>query len=242
MNAIERARGLLSGVRRLVVLSGAGLSAESGMATFRGAGGLWEGRRVEEVATPEGFQRDPALVWEWYSQRRGQALACRPHPGHEALVAWERRPEAHLVHVTQNVDGLLQRAGAERVLELHGSLFRVKCSAGCPGEREDLRVPFPHPQPCPRCGDLLRPAVVWFHEMLPAGILEEAAREIGLAEVLLVVGTSGVVQPAASLADIALGAAIPVLEVNPEETPLSSLADVFLKGPAGKVLPSLLDS
>jgi len=226
---------LLSGP--VVVLTGAGVSAESGVPTFRGSGGLWRSYRATDLATPTAFARDPRLVWEFYSWRRELVAACRPNPAHKALAQMERRlPDFTLI--TQNVDGLHQAAGSQRVVELHGSLWRVRCTR-CSYQAEDRRVPLPQlPPRCPRCEGLLRPDVVWFGEALPQGVLEQAWAAAGRASVMLVVGTSAVVEPAASLPRLAKARGAYLIEINPEETPLSPYADEVIREPAGQALPA----
>lgn len=224
--------------RLVVVLTGAGVSAESGVPTFRGADGLWRRYRAEDLATPEAFARDPGLVWEWYDWRRQLIAGCRPNPGHAAVAALERRVASFLL-ITQNVDGLHRAAGSRRVVELHGNLWRVRC----PAEgvvAENLAVPL-HPLP-PRCacGALLRPDVVWFGEALPAEAIRQARVAAESCDVMLVVGTSALVQPAASLPTIAKARGAYVVEVNLEPTALRPLADESHYGKAGEILPSLL--
>jgi NAD-dependent deacetylase len=220
----------------LVVLTGAGISAESGVPTFRGAGGLWRNFRPEELATPGAFRRDPALVWEWYNWRRGLVARCQPNAAHETLAEIEEAlPDFTLI--TQNVDGLHQAAGSQNVLELHGNIWRVRCTA-CGAAREDHRVPLPEiPLRCPACAGLLRPDVVWFGESLPAQVLEAAWVAAARCTTMLVIGTSAVVQPAASLPLVALRNGARLVEVNPAETPLSRHAHEVLRGPAAEVLP-----
>jgi len=247
---MERARALVADARRVLVLTGAGISAESGVPTFRGEDGLWRNHRPEDLATPEAFRRDPRLVWEWYGWRRELIRGCRPNPGHDALARWlgERGEAAALA--TQNVDGLHARAAMEAqldhpapVLELHGSLFRVRCT-GC-------RRESPHQEPvdassrealpsCPWCGSLLRPAVVWFGEPLPQDTLDEAVRRAEEADLALVVGTSAMVHPAAALPRLTLGGGGVVVEVNPRPSLLTPLATLSLRGAAGRILPLLL--
>jgi len=229
----------LARATRIGVLTGAGISAESGVPTFRGEDGLWRGHPPEELATPEAFRRDPAFVWEFYDWRRTLLAGCRPNPAHRALAELERVKPGTTV-ITQNVDGLHQQAGSERVIELHGNIWRVRCLRGCP-ETLDRRAPLPRPLP-PRCqcGALLRPAVVWFGETLPPRALAEADRVAREAEVFLVIGTSGVVEPAASLARIAWSAGARVVEINPEPTPLSSIAHDVFREPASRVLTRLV--
>lgn len=251
--ALARARALLDEARRVLVLTGAGVSAASGMPTFRGEDGLWKDRRPEELATPEAFARDPRAVWEWYGWRRRMARECDPNPAHLWIARWcVSHPDVTLV--TQNVDSLHRRAlesvapdaaAVERAspVELHGDLFRVRC-AGCgrraPHEAEvdaTSRETLPR---CQRCGELLRPDVVWFGESLEAEMLEAAFAAAERAEACLVVGTSAVVQPAASLATTAAGAGAAVVEINPETTPASRVAEVSLRADAARAVPALL--
>ncbi|HHS97045.1 MAG TPA: NAD-dependent deacylase [Chloroflexi bacterium] len=221
--------------RSVVALTGAGVSAESGVPTFRGPEGLWRSFRPSELATPEAFRRDPALVWEWYDWRRQQIAACQPNPAHQVLAEMERAiPDFTLI--TQNVDGLHQAAGSRKVLELHGNIWRVRCTA-CGWKGEDRRVPLPEIPPRCRCGGLLRPDVIWFGEALPSKVLEAAWTAASRCQVMLVIGTSAVVQPAASLPIVAKRNGAYLIEVNPAETPITPFADEHLRGPAGKVLP-----
>lgn len=235
--SLAEARRLLAGARSVAALTGAGVSAESGLATFRGSEGLWRRHRPEDLATPEAFARDPRLVWAWYEERRRAAAAARPNPAHEALAALENRfPEFTLI--TQNVDGLHARAGSRRVLEIHGCLWRTRCCS-CGEVREDRRVPFPALPPRCVCEGLLRPDVVWFGEALPFELLSGAFRAVDACDVLIVAGTSGAVQPAGSMGRRALARGAGVIEVNLERTPLSGEATVFLEGRAGEILPAL---
>jgi len=228
----------LRGARRVLALTGAGVSAESGVPTFRGPKGLWRQFRPEDLATPEAFARDPKLVWEWYAWRRETIAPLAPNRAHTALAALEERvPEFRLA--TQNVDGLHAAAGSRRLLELHGSIWRLRCT-GCGRTAEDRRVPLPELPPRCACGTVLRPDVVWFGEMLPDAAVEEAVAAARSAEVVLVVGTSSLVYPAAALPRIARAAGAFVIEVNTEPTPLTSSADVSLRGPAAELMPALL--
>jgi NAD-dependent deacetylase len=237
--ALDRAADLLRRAERVAVLTGAGVSAESGVATFRGAGGLWEGHRVEDVATPEAFRRDPALVWRFYNLRRASLAAVRPNPGHDALAALERRwGSGRFTLITQNIDGLHRAAGSRHVLELHGNLARVRCSR-CPLIEDRAGEALPDLPRCPSCGHLLRPAVVWFHEMLPEDVWQEAAAATAECQCFLVVGTSAVVYPAAGLIDLARGVGAGLIEVNLEATDAASGA-VGLYGPSGVILPRLV--
>jgi NAD-dependent deacetylase len=237
---LEKAREWIREARSVAVLTGAGISAESGVPTFRGPGGLWRQYRPEDLATPEAFRRDPRLVWEWYDWRRQRIAQARPNAGHEALVRLERsKPRFWLI--TQNVDGLHERAGSRRVIKLHGDIWLVRCVA-CGREQRDERVPLPELPPRCACGGLLRPGVVWFGEALPPGAWEAAEQAVREAEVLLVVGTSAVVYPAAGLIPLAQACGARVIEVNPEETPMSARLDCSLRGPAGVILPALIPS
>lgn len=223
----------------VVAFTGAGISAESGIPTFREAQtGLWAKYHPEELATPQAFARAPERVWEWYEWRRGLVRAAEPNAGHEALVRIERlAPKFTLV--TQNVDGLHVRAGSRNVLELHGNITRTRCSreGRAVEEWEDGATP----PGCPSCGAPLRPDVVWFGEALPAAAFRDAEAAAMHCDVFLAVGTSAVVYPAAALPLVALQAGAFVVEVNPEETPLSARAEVtVLPGAAGVVLPELV--
>jgi len=220
-----------------VVLTGAGFSAESGVPTFRGPGGLWEGSRPEDLATLEAFARDPERVWRWYAWRRDLVDGAVPHAGHGALVVWETRAPALRI-VTQNVDRLHQKAGSRSVVELHGNLVEALCTSD--GRIvADWREAAQRPPRCP-CGALLRPRVVWFGEVLPTGVMEEAAACILDADLLVVAGTSAVVAPASLLPGLARLHGIPILEVNPAETPLSSIATVRVASAAGTAFARLL--
>lgn len=222
----------------MAALTGAGISAESGIPTFRGAGGLWRQYRAEDLATPEAFERDPKLVWEWYDWRRGLIAKAEPNAGHCALAQFARRAGKFTL-ITQNVDGLHDRAGSSGVLKVHGDIWTVRC-ASCGRAREDRRVPIPDLPPRCQCGGIERPGVVWFGEALPRDVwvqAEDAARQ---AAVFLVIGTSAVVYPAAGLVQLAKSNGARVVEVNIGETPVSQGADASLRGPAAEILPQLL--
>ena len=231
----------LRSVQSITVLTGSGVSAESDVPTFREAQtGLWARFDPEELATPEAFARDPRLVWEWYAWRRKLVEKATPNPGHEALAELERRVPSFAL-ITQNVDGLHRRAGSQNVIELHGNIQRSKCS------REGVTVEPREddtglPPSCPRCGAFLRPDVVWFGETLPVGALAKAFAAARGCTFFLSAGTSGLVQPAASLPLEALRSGVVVVEVNPEETPLTRFASHALRGPAGEVLPALVET
>jgi NAD-dependent deacetylase len=237
----EGAVEALARAEAVTVLTGAGVSAESGVPTFRGEDGLWRKYRAEELAAPQAFARDPALVWEWYDWRRGLISRCDPNPAHRAIARLERLFPSFLL-ITQNVDGLHRRAGSTNMVELHGNLWRMRCTGGCPAA-ENLDVPLePLPPVCGKCGEMLRPDVVWFGEGLDGDILERAFAAAGACDAMVVVGTSAVVQPAASLPLMAKGNDAAVIEVNIEPTPLSHSADFSLIGRASHVLPPLVDA
>jgi NAD-dependent deacetylase len=236
---LRQAAGWLRTARSVAVLTGAGVSAESGVATFRDAGGLWEGHNVQDVATPQAFRRDPVLVWRFYNARRANLRSVKPNPGHHALAALERRLGGRFTLVTQNVDGLHRAAGSRNVLEIHGSIARVRCT-GC-GEKQDRGDDLPELPRCDGCGELLRPDVVWFHEMLPEDVWERGMIAVYESSVFLVVGTSAVVYPAAGLIDVAKANNVPVVEVNLNATAASGRVDVSLFGPSGEVLPRLVE-
>ena len=236
--AMERARALLKAAQRVSVLTGAGISAESGVPTFRGAGGLWKQFRAEDLATPEAFRRDPQLCWEWYDWRRGLLANLKPNPGHEALAELERR-SSQFTLITQNVDGLHTRAGSRAVLEVHGNIWNLRCT-GCSREWVDHSVPLPLLPRCKVCQALARPGVVWFGENLDRNIWSAAERAVSSCDVLLVVGTSALVYPAAGLVPLAQSTGAKIIEVNLESTPVSGLVDCALTGPAGEILPNLI--
>jgi NAD-dependent deacetylase len=219
-----------------VVTTGAGMSKESGIPTFRDApNALWAQYNPEELATRAGFRKNPALVWRWYAERRAMIARAQPHAGHQALARWEGRFDAFVV-LTQNIDGLHLAAGSKHVVELHGNIFRYKCF-----DRDHPATgPFPDDVPprC-RCGSFIRPDVVWFGESLDPTHLATAYGALAACDVLLVVGTSGVVYPAAGFAEEAKQHDARVVEVNMETTPLTALADVFLRGGAREILPAL---
>jgi len=249
----------LTPTARITVLTGAGVSAASGVPTFRGAGGLWRNFRPEELATPEAFARDPRLVWEWYHWRRGLVAACRPNRAHEVLASWSRRfPRFTLI--TQNVDGLHEAAGTKEVVRMHGSLWHVRCARPCAAGAEPWRDDPSQPQrtqsaqsitfsadsassavivpACPHCGALARPAVVWFGEMLDPAIVARASAAAD-CDVFLTVGTSAVVYPAAGLLHDAKRRGAFTVEINPEATEASRLVDAAIAEPAEVALVSI---
>jgi NAD-dependent deacetylase len=224
-------------VHSVAVLTGAGISAESGVPTFRGEGGLWRNYRAEELATPQAFRADPGLVWEWYDWRRGLIGACQPNAAHQTLAEMEGQFDDFLL-VTQNVDGLHQLAGNRQIVELHGNIWRMRCTQSCRSLWEDRSVPLAETPPrCPDCGALARPDVVWFGESLHGKSLEAAFAAAQRCQVMLVIGTSAVVQPAASLPLLAQQSGAYVVEINPQPTPISSAVDQVIRQPAAVALP-----
>lgn len=270
---LERARALVADARRIVVLTGAGVSAESGIPTFRGEAGLWKSYRPEELATPQAFRRDPRLVWEWYGWRRSLVAGCEPNDAHRALARLALADPGRTTLVTQNVDGLHHRAARMETgtfgehppdqataeeshpvkgpsaedaypLEVHGAIHRDRCS-GC-GVYDEEPAPVDATSEatlprCPECGSLMRPDVVWFGESLDPDVIRSSMTAAAEADLCLVVGTSAVVHPAASIPDVTRQAGGRVLELNLEATPVTSYADVSLLGEAGTLVPAVLN-
>ena len=223
---------------RVAVLTGAGVSQESGLRTFRDAQmGLWAQYKPEDLASPEAFARDPKLVWDWYAMRREKVRSVEPNPGHFALAEMEKRvPKFTLI--TQNVDGLHRKAGSMNILELHGNLQRVRCSeCGMFADTWEENGEVPR---CAGCGGMLRPHVVWFGEALPRSELEAAVEAARTCHVFFSIGTSGLVQPAAALPFAAKNKGAVIVEINLEPTPLTPKVDFFLQGKSGDVLPALV--
>jgi NAD-dependent deacetylase len=229
---------LLQQADRLAVLTGAGVSQESGLRTFRDAQiGLWAQHKPEDLASPEAFARNPKLIWDWYAMRREKVCEVEPNPGHFALVELEKRYPGFTL-ITQNVDGLHRKTGSRKVLEIHGNLQRVRCSqCGQVAEIWDENGAVPN---CMICHGLLRPDVVWFGEPLPRCELEAAVEAARTCQVFFSVGTSGLVQPAAALAHAARNKGAVVVEINLEPTPLTEKTDFFLQGKSGEILPDLV--
>lgn len=235
---IERAAQMLDQAQRIVCLTGAGVSAESGVTTFRDAQtGLWSKFDPQQLASQVGFAKDPGLVWHWYMERLQMVEEAKPNPGHVALARLEQLTPMFTL-ITQNVDDLHERAGSHSVLHLHGRITRFRCN-GCGFEyalhKRDLKRDLP--PKCIQCGDWVRPDVVWFGENLPTRIVDLAWRAAERCEVMLVVGTSGVVYPAAHLPVLAQQHGAQVIDVNPDWTPISAIANLFLQGPSGEILP-----
>lgn len=245
MNSLELPdpiRERVQSAARAVVFSGAGVSRESGLDTFRGAGGLWERMRPEELATPEAFRADPGKVWRWYAWRYAQASQAAPNPAHYSIARMEAVFPSFSC-VTQNVDGLHQRAGSRKLLELHGTITRARCNrCGLKMDMEEAIAQSAEAPPVCSCGGSYRPAVVWFGESLPEDVLIRAYEEATFCDLFLSVGTSATVYPAAGLIELAHRAGACLIEVNPEPTPFSGFMDLRLAGPAGEALPLLLDA
>lgn len=241
----DRAAEFLRAAKCVCVLTGAGVSAESGVPTFRASDGLWEGHHIEDVAHPNGWRKDPRLVWKFYNARRANVATVKPNPGHDALAKMERHWGEKFTLVTQNVDGLHRQAGSSRVLEVHGSLRRTRCTA-C-GEIADRGLETLEAMPaCGSCGGVARPDIVWFGEQLPQDVWQAAEMAAFDCDVLLVVGTSAVVYPAANMIPLAKGGGTKnpagrVIECNLTQTDASRFADVGLYGPSGETLPKLCE-
>lgn len=218
-----------------VALTGAGISAESGIPTFRGDGGIWEQYRATDLATPASFERDPELVWRFYNWRRELVSNCQPNQAHKILAEIENQ-FSDFTLITQNIDGLHQEAGSRHIIELHGSIWRLRCN-DCGHKWQDMRSPIPEPVPaCPACSGLARPDVVWFGESLDFGVLQNAHRSSTRAKLMLVIGTSAVVYPAAELPLLGKNAGARLIEINMEDTPLSPYVNERLRGPATQQL------
>jgi NAD-dependent deacetylase len=238
--AVRQAAERVKASSRIVVLTGAGISQESGVPTFRGKEGLWKQYRAEQLATLGAFQRNPELVWEWYDWRRDLIKPLDPNPGHYALVELEKRVQ-DLSLVTQNVDGLHRVAGSSNPIEMHGTIWRVRCME-CKQCFENRDVPIKILPTCEICGGLVRPDVVWFGEALDEKILRTIYTSLQNAELMLIVGTSAVVQPAASFGMVAKRAADAfVIELNRSKTAQTPFFDLSIQGKAGELLPRLLD-
>jgi NAD-dependent deacetylase len=235
MDDLQLAAAWIAEARRVVVLTGAGVSAESGIPTFRGPDGLWRGRDPFALATPEAFADDPHLVWEFYNWRRAIVAGALPNPAHHALARLEARVPAFTL-VTQNVDGLHRRAGSRNLLEIHGSIEEIRC-IDCLETVDAAGIVLPALPRCDVCDGLMRPAVVWFGESLPSDLWEAALESVRESDLLLVVGTSAVVHPAAGLIRKARGR---VIEINLEPTPAADASSLSLYGKAGEILPALL--
>ncbi len=239
LKIVAEIRDLITPSARVAVLTGAGISAASGVPTFRGSeDSLWENERPEDLATLQAFHRDTEKVWRWYDWRRGLVDACEPNAGHTALAELEDTV-AEFTIITQNVDGLHQRAGSRNVLEFHGSLWTLRCTA-CGFEEQNTEVPLPPLPACPRCTGLMRPGVVWFGEAIDSGIMQTSTEAAVSCDLFLVIGTSGLVHPAAGMAMMASNAGAKVAEFNLEQGGVSPWVDVFVPGSADITVPLLL--
>ncbi|MEQ9619408.1 MAG: NAD-dependent deacylase [Deltaproteobacteria bacterium] len=238
---IDEARSIIESSESVVMLTGAGISAESGVPTFRGKEGLWRNFRSEQLATPEAFWNNPKLVWEWYDWRRNAVKDARPNPGHFALAELENQKKSFTL-ITQNIDGLHQMAGSRNIIEMHGNLWQIRCTK-CGDIKQNHQVPLDEiPPRCALCGEIGRPNVVWFGEIIPMETIDKSLRAIEECDVMLIIGTSGVVEPAASMGLVAKQAGKSVVEINLEKTPNSALFDLTLLGKSGEILPLLYKS
>jgi len=224
---------------KIVAFTGAGISAESHVPTFRGADGLWRNSSPEKLCTAQAFTSNPRLVWEWYDWLRGLIHAAQPNPGHFALTEMQQRNPGRFTLVTQNMDGLHERAGSQDVVKLHGDIWLLRCTT-CGREGRNEQVPMEHLPPLCRCGGTLRPAIVWFGEMLPQDQWERATDAARGADIFLAIGTSALVHPAAGLVRVAQQSGAQVVIINPDPTPADEFAKWILRGPAGEILPRLL--
>lgn len=242
VDKINKIKERLALARAITVLTGAGISADSGIPTFRGEDGLWRNFRAEDLATPEAFARDPRLVWEWYDWRRGLIASKTPNAGHHTLAEMEKRC-GRFTLITQNVDGFHALAGSRNLVELHGNIWKVRCTK-CGRVSVNRDVPLqilPYCQlPSQKCGGLLRPHIVWFGESLDARDIEKSMAALQDCDFMLVIGTSGVVWPVASFAEVAKSSGAFVVEVNPHPSVQSNLMDDVIKGRASEILPRLL--
>jgi NAD-dependent deacetylase len=236
---IEKAAQILKSAKNPLFLSGAGISAESGIPTFRGAEGLWKNFRAEELATPEAFARDPHLVWEWYNWRKKLISEKEPNPGHYAIhTIAQKLPQ--MLSATQNVDGFHALAGLNEILEMHGNIFRARCAA-CKSVFE-MRGDVTPETPCPGCGaKKLRPDIVWFGEQLPVAVLDKIYERLRVCDAILVVGTSGSVYPAAGFAIEVRRREGQVIEINVDDLHKAYASDIYIKGKAGEILPKIAE-
>ncbi len=237
---IARAIEILRRSKSLFVLTGAGISAESGIPTFRGSDGLWKSFSATDLATPEAFEKNPQLVWEWYHWRQEIIKQAKPNPAHYSLAHLEKKFDEFLL-LTQNVDNLHKRAGSQNVLELHGNIFRARClSCGTIIDHKIRQEEKADNQPKCNCGGLLRPDVVWFGEQIPQDIWQQSLEFLSNADVAIVSGTSGIVWPAAAIPEIAKRSGVRTIEINLEPTPISDIVDVSILGKAGEILPQVV--
>lgn len=234
MEPIEECVAILQSAKHLIALTGAGISQESNVPTFRGKDGLWRQYNAMELATLAAFHQNPALVWEWYAWRQDLIANCQPNPAHLILAKWENNGLLKTL-ITQNVDGLHQRAGSKNILLVHGSLWKLKCTL-C-AYRDRISTPVTGIPRCPECQANLRPDVVWFGECLPSEVLNQVFLELERADAILVIGTSAMVQPSASFPLVVQRHGGQIIEVNIEATPLTDIVNVHIQGKAGEILP-----
>ena len=233
---IVDARKLIADMPNITVLTGAGISAESGIPTFRGEDGLWKNFRPEDIATPQAFLNDPRLVWDWYEWRRKIIREAKPNAGHFALVELQKQL-SNFTLITQNIDGLHQIAGSTSIIELHGNLWQVRCTK-CGFTEQNYEVPLRElPPNCRQCKSIARPNVVWFGEIIPMSIIDKCLIAIESCQIMLIIGTSGVVEPAASMGLIAKQTGKTVIEINLDVTPSSGMYDISIRGKSGEILP-----
>ncbi len=228
---------LIKSANKITVITGAGISAESGVPTFRGEDGLWKNYRAEELATPYAFQKNPQLVWEWYNWRRELISKCEPNPAHKFLVKLEKEKGDNFLLITQNVDGLHRKAGNKRIIEIHGCIWRVKC-VNCAYKDYNYDIPIKILPKCPECDDVLRPDVVWFGESLDYNDLQKSIEACIKCDLLIVIGTSGVVQPVASFPFQAKSnnKNLKLIDINPVKNPISEIADLYIPYKSGEFL------
>ncbi len=234
---IKKAQQIVKDSSSITVLTGAGISSESGIPTFREKEGLWKNYNPEELASPHAFKANPKLVWEWYDWRRQIIAKAEPNPAHKALVKLEKNKKEGFTLITQNVDGLHKKAGNKNIVELHGNIWEIRCPS-CNLFETNFEVPLTRIPPlCNRCGSLMRPNVVWFGEIIPMPLIDKSIYAIENSQVMLIVGTSGIVEPAASMGLMAKKTGKTVIEVNLNPTPNSSIYDFYIQGKAGEILP-----
>ncbi len=233
----EKFLKLIDSANKITVITGAGISAESGVPTFRGEDGLWKNFKAEELATPYAFQKNPELVWEWYNWRRELISKCEPNPAHKFLVKLEKEKGDNFLLITQNVDGLHRKAGNKRIIEIHGCIWRVKC-VSCDYKDYNYNIPIEILPKCPECGNLLRPDVVWFGESLDYNDLQRSIDACINCDLLIVIGTSGVVQPVASFPFQAKSRNkdLKLIDINPVKNPISEIADLYIPYKSGEFL------
>lgn len=236
---IKRAVELITSANYLIALTGAGVSAESGIPTFRGQNGLWKKYRVDELATLDAFRKNPKLVWQWYSWRISIVISAKPNPAHYSLAYLERIRILKTL-ITQNVDNLHERAGSRNLIKLHGDILTAKCTS-CNYEHKIWEPPKIIPPKCPRCRSIMRPGVIWFGETIPQDIINRALAEAEKADVILVVGTSGVVMPAGAIPEIVKKNEGRVIEINIEKSLITRIADIHIRGKAGEILPKIVE-